>query len=174
VKLEEAPACQPMDLPRAASSVGPWCGCILAGEQVPWRSGDAAQDLAEKTVSQRPSEFVEHLSEAFRLFGPIRHRRMFGGYGIYYQDMMIGLVADDTLYLKTDAETVPVFQAAGSRPFEYRKNGVVMKMSYWLAPVEVLDEPETASRWARLACEAALRSRSRAGVSATLRSRGVA
>jgi DNA transformation protein len=43
---------------------------------------------------------------------------MFGGYGIYHQDLMFGLVADNTLYLKTDAESAPYFSAVGSLPFE--------------------------------------------------------
>ena len=108
------------------------------------------------------SEFVEHLREAFRHFGPIRARRMFGGYGVYFQDLMIGLVADDTLYLKTDAQSAQLFSDAGCRPFEYTKNGVTMTMSYSSAPIEVLDDPEAARTWATRAYEAALRSRNKA------------
>jgi DNA transformation protein len=104
------------------------------------------------------SEFVQHLSEVFRLFGPVRWRRMFGGYGIYHQDRMIGLVADDTLYLKTDALTAPAFAEAGCVPFQYTRNGVTMTMSYASAPIEIFDEPETAKAWAARAYEAALRS----------------
>lgn len=109
----------------------------------------------------RHSEFVEHLSEVFRLFGPIQSRRMFGGYGIYHDDVMIGLVADDELYLKVDSASEPHFREAGSRPFEYTKNGATMKMSYWSAPVEVFEDPEAARAWVSRAYEAALRSRAR-------------
>lgn len=107
------------------------------------------------------NEFVEHLREVFRLFGPIHAKSMFGGYGIYHQDLMFGLVADNTLYLKTDAESAPYFSAVGSLPFEYAKNGVTMKMSYSSAPIEVFDEPETARLWACRAYEAALRSKNK-------------
>ncbi len=108
------------------------------------------------------NQFVEHLSEVFRSFGPIRHKRMFGGYGIYHQELMFGLVADDTLYLKTDAQSAPLFAEAGSLPFEYTKNGVSMKMSYSSAPVEIFDDPEAARTWAWVAYEAALRSQGKA------------
>jgi len=46
------------------------------------------------------SEFVVYLKEVFEQLGPIRARKMFGGYGIYHDGVMFGLVADDTLYLK--------------------------------------------------------------------------
>jgi DNA transformation protein len=87
---------------------------------------------------------------------------MFGGYGVYHDELMIGLVADDTLYLKTDALSATQFSAAGCVPFEYTKNGVTMKMSYSSAPIEIFDDPEIAKTWAARAYEAALRSRSKA------------
>lgn len=110
---------------------------------------------------KKANEFVEHLNEVFRLFGPIRSRRMFGGYGIYHDELMIGLVADDTLYLKTDAQSAAQFSEAGCVPFEYTQNGVTMKMSYSSAPIEMFDDPEVARTWASRAYQAALRSRSK-------------
>jgi len=109
----------------------------------------------------KTNEFVEYLSEVFYLFGPIRSRRMFGGYGIYHQDLMFGLVADDTLYLKADALSLPQFVAAGSAPFEYIKNGTPMKLSYFSAPIEIYDDPDAAKQWAITAYEAALRAKSK-------------
>jgi DNA transformation protein and related proteins len=110
---------------------------------------------------KKVNEFVEHLSEVFRLFGPIYSKGMFGGYGIYHHELMIGLVADDTLYLKTDALSAPQFFEAGCLPFEYTKNGVTMKMSYFSAPIEIFDDPELAKTWAGRAYEAAQRSNSK-------------
>ncbi len=34
---------------------------------------------------------------------------MFGGHGLYVDGMIVGIVVDDVLYLKTDAETRPRF-----------------------------------------------------------------
>jgi DNA transformation protein and related proteins len=110
---------------------------------------------------KKVNEFVEHLNEVFHLFGPIHSKRMFGGYGIYCHELMIGLVADDTLYLKTDTLSEPQFSEAGCLPFEYTKNGVNMKMSYSSAPIEIYDDPEIARTWASRAYDAALRSRSK-------------
>ncbi len=105
------------------------------------------------------SEFVEYLKEVFVDFGPIQARKMFGGYGIYHQGVMFGLVADDMLYLKIDADIQPLFDAKGLGPFEYAKGDKVVKMSYYLAPDEILDDPQEAAMWARRSFEAAARSK---------------
>ena len=105
------------------------------------------------------SEFVDSLEEVFALFGTIKARRMFGGYGIYHSGLMFGLVADDVLYLKADAKSVEVFSKQGLQPFMYEKRGKKIKMSYYLAPEEIFDDPEQAKAWAVLAFEAALRAR---------------
>ncbi|MBT8121930.1 MAG: TfoX/Sxy family protein [Gammaproteobacteria bacterium] len=103
------------------------------------------------------SEFVEYLKEVFEPFGQIHARRMFGGYGLYYDGIMIGLVAEDTLYLKADEDTVAFFRDKDLGPFEYNKAGKTVRMSYYLAPEEIFDDPGEATLWARRAWEAACR-----------------
>lgn len=112
---------------------------------------------------KKESEFVAYLGEVFRSFGEVRSKRMFGGYGLYHQDVMIGLIAEDTLYLKVDAETAPAFSEAGSVPFEYTKNRKKMKMSFFSAPEQIFDDEEQAKRWAEMAYGAALRSKASGG-----------
>ena len=55
------------------------------------------------------SEFVEHILEVLEPCGTIRAKRMFGGYGLYRDELFFGLVADDVLYLKTDDQSVAIF-----------------------------------------------------------------
>ena len=104
------------------------------------------------------SEFVEYLHEAFAFFGPIDTKKMFGGYGIYHQGLMFGLVSDDALYLKADATNAHHFEKQGLGMFEYIKGGKVMRISYYLAPAEVMEDREQGAVWARRSYEAALRS----------------
>ncbi|NKB82726.1 MAG: transcriptional regulator [Nitrospirales bacterium] len=106
------------------------------------------------------SEFLEYVKEVFEQFGSIQTRKMFGGYGIYHKGVMFGLVADETLYLKADMETVKFFEARELEPFEYNKGGKVIKTSYSMAPTEILDDPDEAVVWAQRSHEAALRSKS--------------
>lgn len=105
------------------------------------------------------SEFVDYLHEVLAPFGPVQMRRMFGGYGVYHDGLMFAIVADDVLYLKTDEQTAPAFEAQGLRRFEYLKQGKPVRMSFFEAPDGMFDDPDEAVRWARSAFEAALRSR---------------
>ncbi len=103
------------------------------------------------------SEYINYLKEVFEPFGMISSRRMFGGYGIYYDGLMFGLVADDELFLKTDALNIEEFKSLKLEAFQYKRNGKQIKMSYFKAPEAIYDDPEQANFWASLAFEAALR-----------------
>jgi DNA transformation protein len=106
------------------------------------------------------SDFANFVVEMFEAFGKVQAKRMFGGHGIFHDGLMIGLIADDELYLKADAQAAEKFKALGLPAFEYNKNGKVMAMSYYRAPEEVLERQDMATEWARDAYEAALRSKS--------------
>lgn len=105
------------------------------------------------------TEFTAHLHEVFAQFGTTQIRRMFGGFGIYHQGLMFGLIANDTLYLKVDAISSPVFEQLGLRPFEFDRHGKIIKMSYYQAPVEIFDDYEQATIWAKRAYDAAIRAK---------------
>ncbi len=103
------------------------------------------------------SEFVDYLHEVFAEFGPIETRRMFGGHGVYHNQLMFGLVADDVLYLKADNTISRKFAELGLEQFEYVKNAKTMKMSYFMAPEEIYEDTEQARNWAELSYGAAKR-----------------
>ena len=113
------------------------------------------------------TQFAENLKDVFAPFGAVSVRRMFGGHGVFFDGLMIALVADDVLYLKVDEASVGTFIDRGSAPFVYEKRGRAMTMSYYEAPASMLDDPEVAKAWAALAFAAALRAqRSRAAAKA--------
>lgn len=105
------------------------------------------------------SEYVEFVRELLEPFGEVRARRMFGGYGLYHQDLMFGLIADDALYLKADQQSAHWFRERGLGPFEYMKKGKPTRLSYYAAPDEMFDDPDEAVRWATRAFDAARRQR---------------
>jgi DNA transformation protein len=106
-----------------------------------------------------PDPFVEHACELLAGLGPIAARRMFGGWGLSVDGMNIGLVAWDTLYLKTNAETEPQWLAAGAQPFVYKARGKPMSLHYHTPPEEAMESPALMAPWARLALQAALAAR---------------
>lgn len=114
------------------------------------------------TSARRPDPFVDHLLElmaplAARI-GPIAAKRMFGGHGLYYDGLMFGLVSDGRCYLKTDAVTLPRFEAQGCEPFSYRSRDKEVVMRHYLSlPAQCLESPGEMEPWAREAVEATLR-----------------
>ncbi|KAA3628955.1 MAG: transcriptional regulator [Proteobacteria bacterium] len=93
--------------------------------------------------------------------GTASARRMFGGYGIFLDGLMFALIADGTLYLKTDADNEATFRDRDLKPFVYYKRGRPCAMSYFRAPEETLESRDEMTRWARLAFNAALRAGAR-------------
>ncbi len=103
------------------------------------------------------TEFVDFLEEVFRQFGSVQARKMFSGYGLYHDGVMFGLVADETLHLKADASIAHYFEAKNLGQFAYSRSEKIIKMSYYLAPVDIFDDPEEAAKWAHRSFEVALR-----------------
>ena len=91
-------------------------------------------------------------------FGEVCVRAMFGGGGIYHQGVMMGLIADEQIYLKADAENRPEFEALDQPPFIFeRGDGRQIAMSFYLAPDEIFYDPDALIRWADGAFAAARR-----------------
>ena len=104
------------------------------------------------------SSFVEFLSEQLAPLGRITMRRMFGKTGVFCDGLMLGMVTEDTLYFRVDAQNRAAFkEAASAPPLNYAKGGRLIDLAFWRAPERLLDEPEELLSWARLALEAARR-----------------
>ncbi len=103
------------------------------------------------------SEFVERALARLLPLGPVRARAMFGGWGLFLDDVMFGLITDGRLYFKVDTESEPRFAAAGSKAFTYTRRGARITMSYREVPDGALDE--AVLPWATLGLDAARRAR---------------
>src|SRR5215469_2188626 len=100
--------------------------------------------------------FAEFLSEQLAPLGHIAMRRMFGKTGVFCDGLMLGMVADNTLYFRVDDHNRAAFaEAASSPPLNYRKQGEMIDLSFWRAPERLFDEPDELVAWARLALAAA-------------------
>lgn len=73
----------------------------------------------------------------------IATRRMFGGWGIYWRGVIVGIIADNVLYLKADDELQRKYLTRdGYELFSYEKQGKVISISYISVPEEELESPE--------------------------------
>ncbi len=101
---------------------------------------------------------IDHARELFSSFGDIRVRKMFGGAGVYCDDLFFALLDGEDIYLKVDDETRTDFENAGLSPFVYEtKDGVQGVMSYYNAPVDIHDDEDERRRWTTMALDAAQR-----------------
>jgi DNA transformation protein len=106
-----------------------------------------------------PDPLAERIVGLLTPLGPVRARRMFGGHGLFLDDLMFALISGGALYFKADGETEDAFRAAGSRPFTYRRQGKDVALSYWRAPEGALDGMAALAPWAEQAIAAARRTR---------------
>ena len=53
---------------------------------------------------------------------------------------MFGIVADNELYLKVDAQNRQDYEDLGLQAFSFGRNGKEFKMSYYQAPLEAMED----------------------------------
>jgi DNA transformation protein len=107
------------------------------------------------------NQYLEYILEQLQGLGRLTSRRMFGGAGLYSNEVFFGLIYKDRLYFKTDDSTRPEYEARGSEGFRPRPNTARNKMTYYTVPPEVLEDSDELVTWARKAVAAALAKGSR-------------
>ena len=102
--------------------------------------------------------FAEFLRDQLAPLGCVTMRRMFGKTGVFCNGLMLGMVADDTLYVRVDDQSRAVFiEAESASPLRYKTQGRTIDLAFWPVPDRLLDEPEALIRWAHAALAAARR-----------------
>ena len=100
----------------------------------------------------------DFLIDLFAGFGPVAIRRMFSGFGISADGTNFALALRGGLYLRADEQTIPRFEAEGSKPFQYQTRAKTVTVnSYWQLPERLYDDPDELTDWARAALSAAQR-----------------
>ena len=84
----------------------------------------------------------------------VHDRAMFGGVGLYANELFFGILASDVLYFKVDDSNRQDYESAGSRPFKPYP-GQTMTMGYYAVPIEVVEDATTLVRWATRAVHVA-------------------
>jgi DNA transformation protein len=100
----------------------------------------------------------EFLTDLFASFGPVTIRPMFSGFGISVDGINFALALRAGLFFRADEQTIPQFEAEGSKPFSYQTSTrSVTVASYWQLPARLFDDTDDLSEWARAALAAAQR-----------------
>jgi DNA transformation protein len=100
----------------------------------------------------------DFLIDLFSDFGPVTIRPMFSGFGISADGINFAMALRAGLYFRADDQTIPQFEAEGSKPFQYQTRAKTVTVnSYWQLPARLFDDPEELTGWARAALAAARR-----------------
>lgn len=95
--------------------------------------------------------FVASIEKRLSAFFSVSTRAMFGGFGVYREKKMFGLIANNQFYVKADKQSAEYFKSFGSEPFTYQNNGKDVAMSYWKVTDEVMESDELLGEWLDLA-----------------------
>ena len=101
---------------------------------------------------------IARLEATLTPLGAFRSRPMFGGHGLYLDDLFFGLIAYDKFFLKTDEENRGDFVNAKAKPFSFEsaRKGLVVT-SYWQCPDAVMKDGRKLRQWIGKALDAARR-----------------
>jgi DNA transformation protein and related proteins len=110
----------------------------------------------EKARSMSVSEgYRTYIIEQLTTLPALSTRRMFGGLGLYSGDWFFALIDDDVLYFKVDDANRDDYVSRGMKafmPFPGQPS-----LGYFQVPVDVIEEAEDLTRWARKSVEVAQR-----------------
>jgi DNA transformation protein len=101
---------------------------------------------------------IAKLEATLTPLGAFRSRPMFGGHGLYLDDLFFGLIAYDKVYLKTDEQNRGDFVKGKAKPFSFEsaRKGLVVT-SYWQCPDTVMKDSRKLRQWIGKALDAARR-----------------
>lgn len=103
--------------------------------------------------------FLKAVLDKLAPHGPIRARAMFGGYGIYYGDVMFACIVQGELYFRVGENNRKDFEKRGSKPFIYEGRNKPVQMPYMTLPDEVFNHPAQLKKWIEQARETSLLSK---------------
>ena len=99
------------------------------------------------------ADYLAYVIDQLVELGGVSARRIFGGAGLYCEELFFGLIADDTLYLRVDESNRGDYTARGMQPFRPYANRPSsgrrqLSMGYYEVPVEVLEDSRQLAGWA--------------------------
>ena len=102
------------------------------------------------------SDYLAYVLEQLAGLAGLSARRMFGGVGLYCDELFFGLIDNDTLYLRVNDDNRADYTARGMSAFRPYADRPELSMSYYEAPADVLEDPAQLVSWARRSVAAAM------------------
>jgi len=91
------------------------------------------------------TDFQDYVLGQLESAGEIRARRMFGGVGVYVDEVFCAILSGSgRFYLRVDERNQPAFEERGMAPFKGRGESI---MPYFEVPTEVLEDEGELASW---------------------------
>jgi len=88
-------------------------------------------------------EFLDLVLDRLSHLGAVTWRSMFGGFGVFHEGDMFGLIANDVLYLKADDSNRDDYVKRGSQQYK--------PMPYFRVPDDGFEDADELLKWAQKA-----------------------
>lgn len=106
-------------------------------------------------TSSKDQDFLDYVVDQLAGLRSISSRRMFGGIGLYQATTFFAIIDEGRLYFVTDDATRSEYTHRGMAPFQYAPGKFIA--TYYEVPVDVLEDSDALSDWARAAVSAQAR-----------------
>ena len=101
-------------------------------------------------------QYLAYVLEQLAPLGGLRSNRMFGGIGLYSEELFFGLIDDDTLFFKTDESNIAEYKARKMPRFMPFPVKTDVALGYHQVPADIIEDPEELVAWARKSVAVAL------------------
>src|SRR5487761_2062864 len=101
------------------------------------------------------SDFLNYVLDQISTLRDLPSRRMFGGVGLYCEEVFFGIISSDVLYFKVGDDNRADYEVRGMQPFRPYVDRPQVSMSYFEVPVDILEDRDECGAWARRSVAAA-------------------
>jgi DNA transformation protein len=102
------------------------------------------------------SSLASYVTEQLGFLGPISNRSIFGAVGIFIEDRLLGIVANEVLYLHTGPSNREEYLSRGCAQFKPYPNAFDLTTDHHRVPDQVISDPQELKAWGQRALLAAV------------------
>jgi DNA transformation protein len=95
--------------------------------------------------------FKDFIVDQLATMSGLKCRTMFGGYGLYCNEIFFGIIHRDRLYFKTDGESAAAYLERGMDCFQ--PNEKQKLIHYYEVPPDVMERADQLRHWAMRALQ---------------------
>ena len=97
-------------------------------------------------MNKKDESFKDFVLDQLQSLDGVEARRMFGGFGVYQDEVFFGIIHKGRVYFKIDDSTVGEYRRRKMKPF--RPNTKQTLKTYYAVPAEILEDSDLMFDWA--------------------------